>query len=343
MPPKKRALAPPAAETAVKRRRRGEEDAEAAAEPQQKSTEELIGSGDLTIRNSTQSPLLRLPAELRQKIWTLAFGNRTLHPASDRPYGQPGTGRVTFGRCLEEMHDLEIYNLTKLSASADDPEVWEAEHLRHNEVGYGVRWRGLHSCPLCDNPDFCGKPRKRLIEPVCKQMYHEILPIIWKTTTFSFWDVVAYEDFTRGLSPAARLDLVTHVSFALDYRSPKKGWLKAITPRSVAALTSLRGVSIVLSGGEWNLAPVRGKKDDVLKELGTRWKFLPNLIKQFRRWKLEEAWTSAFVCDAGGHGGWDPATGPPPNMSVVARQQLAEVIRAELLTHEPRRAGRSGR
>jgi hypothetical protein len=68
-----------------------------------------------TYHNAAESPLLLLPAELRERIWTIAFGNRTIHPWVVQP--RPKQAKLSTISFMD--HEIYAYKLDEQSAMKD--------------------------------------------------------------------------------------------------------------------------------------------------------------------------------------------------------------------------------
>ncbi|KAF2865442.1 hypothetical protein BDV95DRAFT_586414 [Massariosphaeria phaeospora] len=309
------------------------------------SVEDLIGQDDITLHNAQNSSLLRLPAELREQIWTYAFGNRTLHPDSSRKfYGHPGRGTLTFYRCQEPHSDAEVYAMSLQGSAPDAPYSWAAESMVQDD-----RWVGSHGTRC-----LMQKAENATAPAVCKQMYHEAEEIIWKTTTWSFASPFAFQDFVR--TPGVKLHLITQLSIVLDHRG-LHGWENALTPGTVASCTSLVGLNLIMSISRWYMVNSRSYSRHIkrmnrpqsdtwyLVQLISQFHHLVNLIKQFQHLPLREERTTVLVTHEHGPKIHDPPPADPgPRLSVPKRIHMAGIVKELLLDHHPRRlSGRSRR
>ncbi|KAL8833126.1 MAG: hypothetical protein Q9170_004484 [Blastenia crenularia] len=189
-------------------------------------------------RNATSSPLLRLPIEIRNKIWTEVLGGRLIHvayflahtkdfEANERRFLLSGHGRsawrhtVCRNDCPESSPDKEQVSLN----CHDEEEVYtERPHDKClNEFSYTTLR------PYCDDTDGEGSdtesggsesscdsanPLRRFDDEfgdrltmaltvlrVCRQTYSEANQVLWSTNTFSFHNSTALKRFmmTRSI------------------------------------------------------------------------------------------------------------------------------------------------
>lgn len=138
-------------------------------------------------RNATNSPLLRLPTELRLKIWEYALGGQIV--AIHRPV-ELTEGKVIFGP--------DSANKGKAIAF----------------VGFPALWR-----TLCHRTRECTVPSAFHLPEVCRQIYCETSSLAYSSTTFFFCGMFApdamedlncytrfsdFGDWAKGLIPAHR-------------------------------------------------------------------------------------------------------------------------------------------
>jgi hypothetical protein len=294
-----------------------------------------------TLRNQQESHLLRLPAELRERIWTLAFGNRTLHPVTSRSYLSKGVGQITYHDCMEPFSDKEIYEFTLQGAADDDPFVWKAPEVYDRKIPGWTSFNGVHMCTHeWIERRYELRPQTRPSMPmVCKQMYYEATPLMWKTTTLCFTACSDFQDFVKA-SPklAARVEQLTLIP-----QDERHGWDAALTPLAVGALTSLKGLHLVV---QESVSHGLKSKFDTMKPAMTR--HVPNLVTQFQALPLDKERTTVwFTGRADPH---DTRNMHPmlvanwqPKFTVAERLEFAEFVREKLLEYRQRRRTARGR
>ncbi|KAF2686813.1 hypothetical protein K458DRAFT_203114 [Lentithecium fluviatile CBS 122367] len=310
--------------------------------PEDQEVEQLMENSAITLRNQQQSPLLRLPAELRERIWTLAFGARTIHPITSRRYLCKGVGQISYHVCWERLSDQDIYDLGRQGAAENDAFTWKAEELYEGKKYARYRgWAGVHDCADGFGAGWKGVPEVRLLVPrVCKQLYYEATPLMWKTTTLCFMAPWDFQDFVKA--QRAAVALVQHLTLCPNWE--RNGWDAALTPQAVGAFASLQDLHLVIVAWDWD-----EREFDVMKSPPSYLRHMTNLVTQFQALPLKKESTTVWVT---GHR--DPyARGVPtdgfgvpdsrPRFSVEERRAVAERIRGLLLDWRPRRRTGRGR
>lgn len=122
-------------------------------------------------QNAANSPLLRLPREVRDKIWRYAVGDRFIHVAMDKPLKfrhEICYAPVTEQEAHHLFHDLEYEQQAQTRHTSDDMRVFFNRHRDCYKQAVGPRH--LHVEAL----------------QICRQVYVEMNPILWATNTWSF-------------------------------------------------------------------------------------------------------------------------------------------------------------
>lgn len=128
------------------------------------------------IRNSQESPLLKLPAEIRNQIWTYALGGKVIDVA-DTP--------KSMSRRLSYAHNLcngdSLCTITRFFADVS------AQRRVRASSGNGI------GCALQGKK---GRLRFSLFF-VCRQVYGEVKLLPYAENVFFFWNVEGMERFVR--------------------------------------------------------------------------------------------------------------------------------------------------
>jgi hypothetical protein len=228
-----------------------------------------------------ESPLFRLLAELRDQIWTFAFGNRIIHPRVVHPDPKQETvWGISFDFCNEPFMDGEVYvfNLDKQSALKSPRWRDAVTQARATDIVIGLHT----SCKRLDSTF-------SLIVPlVSKQVYYEAVPIAWKTSTFWFGDASELTSFLNA--PVARIDLISQLSLHMDnWRPPWHDALKSSAAISrLNWLKALRGLNLVYN---WNRRLIPSNEPDRQMHTGT----ITGMVREFGRMPLEKDRTTVFV------------------------------------------------
>ncbi|KAN0102837.1 hypothetical protein V8E51_011150 [Hyaloscypha variabilis] len=151
--------------------------------PKDKNTKAILKT------NATNSPLLRLPQELRNKIWGYVLGNQLIHIGL-REWHQRYTSKLTNPHlyntiCQSSITERKAYELSKtlknVQTTSMKPE--EAKILlcgdRHAACYADIAVKS------CDNT-FTLRGLDVSALTVCRQVYVDANPILWATNTWSF-------------------------------------------------------------------------------------------------------------------------------------------------------------
>ena len=173
------------------------------------------------VRENASVWLLKLPQELRDKIWGYILGGRTIHikfAASHRwepDWRSRGRGKACYdfdGRfyyilCDAQASEQDGYELFK-SEEYDAQNSSQAD-IRLSQERHAVCYSCYDDCldatPYRFADEYVGGPkdleklaRNRIdisLLKVCRQIYVETNPILWGTTTWSFTHALAFSQF----------------------------------------------------------------------------------------------------------------------------------------------------
>jgi len=135
-------------------------------------------------QNATSSPLLRLPLELRQRIWEYVLGHQLIHISRDE-YMRNNRCRWFHTVCESAITEPEAYELSK--SEEYDKAVGgmkEGEDMRLCQNRHAVCYEAL----LPANKEH--RPHNKLhidLLGVCQQTYVEANSILWGTNTWSIY------------------------------------------------------------------------------------------------------------------------------------------------------------
>ncbi|KAF2654422.1 hypothetical protein K491DRAFT_758962 [Lophiostoma macrostomum CBS 122681] len=202
----------------------------------------LSSDDDITARNSQESPLLRLPAEIRERIWLFAFGGRILHIHPDG-YGL----RLSHATYIEPPSDVKIEQAILGPPRPLQPDTQAkltASRFEHMDAPrfceFRTELRGL--AKRCRN--------KTLPSPVplaCKQFYYEAMPYLWQYNTFCASSPFALRYAFR--ISHARLDLVELLSITVHERH-LGAWSKLLADDFLTRMSSLKRVRVIINCDE---------------------------------------------------------------------------------------------
>lgn len=137
---------------------------------------------ELTAINSARSPLLRLPQEIKDRIYQLVLGGNLLHIWRQQIKSERSNIRSTKGAIREQCFNHQI-----CSSKVSEDEAYhyfEIEDSNNFYVKY-TELRHLHCCPYMSwRPDIVRMDVSLL--HVCRQIYNEARYILYSNNTFSF-------------------------------------------------------------------------------------------------------------------------------------------------------------
>ena len=195
------------------------------------------------------SSLLKLPAEIRQRIFQLVVGGQLIHVKHDDSLvhnnhpcdaGWPWKShRFHHAVCVSHEsnsdHDHSQHGYQDAAV---------AEYATHQSLSCDH----LHSeCRLRSMDNIFGmieEERVRLrmdlsILLVCQQIHDEATFVLWNTNTFSFDEEVTFEKFVDGLSQTQK-DTMANLHIQHGYGDSTTAWWKKVMRLSL--ITSLRGL-----------------------------------------------------------------------------------------------------
>jgi hypothetical protein len=293
-----------------------------------------IISVNSTARNSQESPLLRLPAELRERIWGPAFGNKTVHPRSSGDYNwKPGFKRsrgrqLSFDYCQERFSDHEMYQMSLDGQSKESPHYWKHADMMDPDE-HIPSFRGMHLCARWepDEEELTELGCEQLVPLICKQIYYEATPVAWKTITFSFSISGYFQDFVK--STQTRLDLVTQLSIIQlteAHDGYQQGWVSAFESTVWSSFTSLRGLNLILRNNV--ISSTRHLCSlNVMSDPPYYFPNLPTIIRRLQSFPLIRDRTTVLVVT----NYWDDEEEDDIHFPITERRAMAEVVRELLL------------
>ncbi|KAH4932453.1 hypothetical protein HBI79_102010 [Parastagonospora nodorum] len=194
--------------------------------------------GTIQDRNARRSPLLRLPAELREQIWLYAFGSRAIHPRLYYAYAQTTNTRTTMRLCCSFASCKELFT---------DEEVNRQAIVVGSKRWMIAKTQALSTGTFIGSHSSCAKNSEMIytiVPGVCKQIYYEAVPNAWKTCTFTFDSDIDFQHFFK--SSIIPFDLITKLSIVLNNKKRRLGWQIGLEKSGlIAQLESLKGLNIV--------------------------------------------------------------------------------------------------
>ena len=192
--------------------------------------------------NASVSPLLRLPLELRTKIWRYAVGDQVIHVLSDRLNGF--SHEVCNTECFTERrpnvleadinsepNNESSTDLDKLAAKLDGPPIRES-------------WEDTHrSCLGMGRPPFAVNIQKLTLGVlgVSRQVYFECFDVFWSTNQFSIDDPYTLPLFLISLRLSQKVKLR---NLQLTVIGSSGFWSLKMTQSQIRLLRGLRNLHL---------------------------------------------------------------------------------------------------
>jgi hypothetical protein len=235
-------------------------------------------------RNATESILLRLPTEIRRRIWAFTLGDRLLHISRQfREYHVFGCASKWVATCcqcpyiekqlfersknsIDELVELddEIHGLCEAGSlvrrwseacALDDRKAERKSILERNphsrcRPAYHNPWSifNIDTTEIdaeLENGD--GDPCDGMpihILQTCRQIYTEANPIFWATNTFSFQEPGEYRDFMEDRTSAQRAT-ITKLHLDMDWTGPTMGFAWETYGGSLRMIRSFRNLKTI--------------------------------------------------------------------------------------------------
>ncbi|KAK5128739.1 hypothetical protein LTR85_000072 [Meristemomyces frigidus] len=137
---------------------------------------------DIYERNATDSPLLRLPPEIRNRIWHMLLGGKTLHITTNN-------GRPRHAICQGDTDDDDAADRIKGLENGCDRETHGSRHRNCTLFA----WDFLARCPDCLRLD---------VLRVCRQTHAEAAFLPYQSNVFSFCAEDSLTTLLKTLVPA---------------------------------------------------------------------------------------------------------------------------------------------
>ena len=200
-------------------------------------------------RNATESPLLRLPGELRNRIFRLVVGDRLIH------------------LCLVKINRAKVlhHSVCKSDMSEDDlytefvqhgvltSHVHSNENPPFNTDGVPIE-RGHSQC--MDMPERDDRMSLQLLK-VCLQAYEEANYLLLSTNTFSFQETNTLHFFLKTLNASQRKKLITLRIVKYGTADSRMDSLKMRTSTFLRNAKFIRKLHIIFSTKHWPFATDR--------------------------------------------------------------------------------------
>ena len=196
------------------------------------------------LRNASCSPLLRLPLEIRDKIWASLLGDRLIHfeyidtsYASDIP-----------DECLRSWHSTVCqYDCPENEVTQDDL----ARKHAHSRCSIHLEQYDTlvsENCRLKRERDQSLYEEMHLTAlRVCRQMYNETNSVLWSTNTFSFNNEATFRHF-MGARTAYQMRLLKNLRLQINSVAKEEdAWSRVLGVTLIRSLRGLRSLRLQMN------------------------------------------------------------------------------------------------
>ena len=268
------------------------------------------------VRNASCSPLLRLPLEIRDKIWASLLGDRLIHfeyidmdPAYDIP-----------DECLQSWHSTVCqYDCPENEVTQDDL----ARKHTHSRCAIHIEQYDTlvgKDCRLKHGQSHHEETHLTALR-VCRQMYNEANSVLWSTNTFSFNNEATFRQF-MGARTGCQKRLLKKLRLQINsVANEEAAWSRVLGVTLIRSLRGLRSLRLQMNylldteGYQW----IKARGLDRMMQ--TRLPF----VQKMKVLPLSEV--EVFVCD-------DSARWPRAGAVMWAaedRAEYADAVRRVLL------------
>ena len=271
------------------------------------------------VRNASCSPLLKLPLEIRNKIWASLLGDRLIH----FEYVDRDSASASPDGCSRSWHSTVCqYDCPENEVTQDDLAQKHA-HSRcaiHLERSRGDNPHIDYGCRLKREQSLYEEMHLTALR-VCRQIYNEADRVLWSTNTFSFHDEATFRHF-MGTRTACQKRLLRKLRLQINcVANEEAAWSRVLGITLIRSLVGLRSLRLQMNHTmdtetyQWIKALGLGKMMQMRLGFVQKMKVLP----------LSEV--EVFVCDDSG--GW-PRKGEVM-WAAEDRAEYADAIRRLLL------------
>lgn len=227
-----------------------------AGRKKQAVTITLAATKAIIERNASTSPLLKLPAEIRDEILALVLGRKLIHLVYIRRRRRRGCRHAvcTSPSSEYEAHEQFMTGYTHIPTHDSADFYSPTFKMRH---AHCKSWDLEADRVWTDEERFLSRLKSKeerrtpmldlSILGACRKMYEEANAILWSTNTFSFEDGLSLQKFIQGLH-TTQSNKLTRVHIDMDWglgRSEKQ-WREALQPSLMSKLNALQMLHITL-------------------------------------------------------------------------------------------------
>lgn len=188
---------------------------------------------DIRALQNAESPLLRLPLELKTRIYELVCGGQTLHISR-------GDGRLSHHLCRAKLSEEEIQEKFDTSEA-----VWYAPETAYCHWHCYAHTESAHGCHICTHHTNSWRPPTAKLDlnvlHCCRQIYLESMFVPYHANTFSFDSAILLSQFYRHIPERYRIVIRSlHVNLLIFMR--EKYYIQDWNMAFENVRTSLKGL-----------------------------------------------------------------------------------------------------
>lgn len=197
---------------------------------------------DIRARQNAESPLLRLPLELKTKIYEYVCGGQTIHTICERHHRS-----LSHRLCCAVLSEMEAQQKFDTSEA-----VWYASETADRHLRCGAQITYKYGCPTCtshtEDWSFPTKTLETNVLRCCRQIYLEAKLVPYYANTFSFGSAISLSKFCRLVPEGCRSvirNLHVDLQIFLDEYYTTQDWLMAFESVT-ASLKALQRLFITI-------------------------------------------------------------------------------------------------
>ena len=166
-------------------------------------------------RGNAESPLLRLPSEIKIQIYEYVCGGQSIHIDKTK-------GRLSHQLCAARISELEAQKIFDASQA-----VWYAPETADRHMGCRCHTRLLQDCALCRPYSKYFGSRSGTLETnvlrCCRQMYQEAKLVPYYANTFSFASAMSLCRFCQHIPEPYKTTIRSlHVNLIVFVGGPRR-------------------------------------------------------------------------------------------------------------------------
>ncbi|KAL8690380.1 MAG: hypothetical protein Q9218_004159 [Villophora microphyllina] len=207
------------------------------------------------VRNALASPLLRLPLEIRHKIWTEVLGDRLIHLEYDYSRGTDADNKrdgylsSRFSAYIKKYNRSAWSHIVCGNDCREDQSIEKVVYNRERGTEKVYSWRPHNGCnrdyrrmnPAVPLESHGYETMHLTVLRSSRQIYVEANQVLWSTNTFSFTRPIPFNCFmmTRNIHQKR---LIRKIRLEMEWNRDFYviGWIRSLPIGLVRSLTGLR-------------------------------------------------------------------------------------------------------